>query len=41
MSAVTMRFEDGEFDVQFDAKTCNADALVAVVKDAGFEASAK
>ena len=41
VTAVTMRFDDREFDVQFDAAKCNADALVAAVKKAGFEASPK
>lgn len=36
-----MRFEDAEFDVQFDAAKTNADALCAAVKEAGFEAIAK
>ena len=36
-----MRFDDGEFDVQFDAATTSPEALVAAVKQAGFEARAK
>ncbi|MHC5021261.1 MAG: heavy-metal-associated domain-containing protein [Planctomycetota bacterium] len=41
VTAVTMRFDDKQYDVTFDAAKTNPGALVATVKEAGFEASAK
>ena len=41
VSAVEMRFTDGEFDVTFDPAKTNTDAMLAVVEKKGFEASTK